>query len=263
MTLISIDAAACNGDGLCVRACPLGLLEQKTKGGAPEEIAGAEKLCIRCGHCVAICPTAALANGLMPREEFLPAPEARPDAQQVEALLLGRRSVRDFRKAPVPRETLERLIEVARRAPTASNSQQVAWVMISDPERLERVRTLTAEWLLNSPRAAVYGRLVEQGRDVVLRGGTALAVAYAPEAYLWNDVDCAIALTYMELHAASLDLGVCWGGLVTAAARSNPALYETLGVAEGQRVCGALMLGLPRTRHRLVPPRNPARVTWL
>lgn len=193
----------------------------------------------------------------------MPMPEEQPGAEQVEALLLGRRSVRDFRKAPVPRETLERLLEVAHRAPTALNSQNVAWTMIQDAERLTRIIALTVDWLADSPRGPVFARLIEQGRDVVLRGATTLAVAHAPEDYTWCDVDCAIALTYMELHAASLGLGVCWGGLVTAASRAIPELGEVLGLGEGRRMGGALMLGQPRSRHRLIPPRNAASVDWL
>lgn len=262
MSLIRIDETACNHDGLCVKACPLGLLEQ-SGGEVPVEIPAAEELCIHCGHCVAICPTAALTHSGMPQDDFTPAPAAQPDAGQVEALLLGRRSVRDFRKAPVSRENLEPLLEVARRAPTASNSQNVAWIMIQDAERLERIISLTVAWLADSPRGPAYARLIDSGRDVVLRGATTLALAHTPEDYPWCDVDCAIALTYMELHAASLGLGVCWGGLVTAASRAMPDLREALGLQDGRRLGGALMLGQPRSRHRLVPPRNPVSVDWL
>ncbi|WP_461209547.1 nitroreductase family protein [Desulfocurvus sp. DL9XJH121] len=263
MNLITIDTDTCNRDGLCVRACPVGLIEMEAGGAVPAAIAGAAKACIRCGHCVAVCPTSALTNNLMPLEEFHPVPANRPGPDEVEALLLGRRSVREFRKAPVSREQLERLLEVTRRAPTASNSQNVSWIMIQDCARLEEIRELTVQWMGRDPRRARHVQLAERGRDVVLRGGTVLAVAHAPEKYVWNDVDCAIALTYMELHAASLGLGVCWGGLVTAASWAEPALARVLGLPEGQRAGGALMLGLPRQKHYLVPPRNAARVTWL
>lgn len=264
MSLLTIDPERCNRDGLCVQACPLGLIRQED-GGVPAEIADAAEACVRCGHCVAVCPTSALANALMPAETFRPVPESaqRPSAEQMEALLVSRRSVRGFRKSPVPRELLERLLDTARYAPTAVNAQRVSWSMVLDPERLERVKALCVEWMGGDPRRARYLAMAEQGRDVILRGAAVLAVAHGPEDWMWNDVDCAIALTYMELHAATLGLGVCWGGLVTSASKAVPALREALGIPEGHRAGGALMLGLPRQRHLLVPPRNPARVAWL
>jgi nitroreductase/NAD-dependent dihydropyrimidine dehydrogenase PreA subunit len=262
MEIIQIDAAACNHDGLCVQACPVAVIEQ-VEGAVPRGAAGAADRCIRCGHCVAVCPTGALSNALTPAAGFLPMPGDLPTGDQTKALLTARRSVRGFRKAPVPRERLEQLLEVARRAPTASNSQKVSWVMIQAPDRLDRIRATTIDWLTLDPARAVYARAAEQGRDVVLRGATVLAVAYGPTDYAWTDVDCAIALTYMELYAASLGLGACWGGLVTMASRFTAGLAGELGVPEGTRVAGAMMLGIPRQKHFLIPPRNEVRVEWL
>ena len=87
MSLITIDPDKCNHDGLCVQACPVGIIRQEG-GGLPTEIEGAAEACIRCGHCVAVCPTAALGNALMPVEDFtpVPAPDDRPSAEQLEAL---------------------------------------------------------------------------------------------------------------------------------------------------------------------------------
>lgn len=262
MTLITIAPDKCKGDGLCVQACPVTLINMK-KGQLPEAIPQALERCIRCGHCVAVCPEEALTNSLMPREDFIPVPNDRPDADGVKALLLSRRSVRGFKKTLVPREQLERLLEVARRAPTASNSQQVSWVMIQGPERLARIKELTEEWMKTLPRLAIYAEGMEKGEDMVLRGGTTLAVAHAPADYIRTDTDCAIALTYMELMAASMGIGACWGGLVVSASWQNPELAELLGVPEGQRVGGALMLGQPKQRHYLIPPRNPVQAAWL
>jgi len=262
MSLIAIDPNKCNRDGLCVATCPANVL-QRGADRLPEVAPGAAERCIRCGHCVAVCPKDALSHASLPLEDFLPAPSRRPGADEVENLLLSRRSVRVFKKEPVPREQLARLVETVRRAPSASNTQNVSWTVIRDPERLERVRELSLEWLASDGRRAHHVEAARQGRDVILRGGTALVVAHAPAAYAWTDVDCAIALSYMELLASAMGLGACWGGLVMLAAAAIPALPGALGVPEGSRVGGALMLGLPGERHYLVPPRNPARVAWL
>jgi len=260
--MITIDAQKCVRDGLCVQACPANLI--RMDGGAvPEEIADAAGRCIRCGHCAAVCPTDALTNELTPAGEYLPVPGVRPDAEAMENLLVSRRSARAYRRKPIAREQLERLLETARRAPTASNSQQLSWTMIQDPQRLDHVRELSLEWMGTDPARSHYVESARQGRDVILRNATALAVVHGPQDYAWTAIDGTIALTYMELLAATMGLGTCWAGLVTAASAAVPDLLPVLGVPEGSKVGGAVMLGHPRLKHLLVPPRNAARVTWL
>ena len=260
--MITIDAGKCNRDGLCVQACPVNLI--RMDGGAvPEEIDGAADRCIRCGHCVAVCPEGALDNLLTPAADFLPVPEKRPDDEAMENLLVSRRSARSYRKKPIEREQLERLLEMARRSPTASNSQKLSWTMIQDPQRLDRVRELSLEWMGTDPSRAHYMEAARQGRDVILRNATALAVVHGPRDYAWTAIDGTIALTYMELLAATMGLGTCWAGLVTFASTAVPELLPVLGVPEGNTVGGAIMLGHPRLKHRLIPPRDAARVTWL
>ncbi|WP_316896342.1 nitroreductase family protein [Pseudodesulfovibrio indicus] len=260
--MITIDAQKCVRDGLCVQACPVNVL--RMDGGAvPEEIDEAADRCIRCGHCVAVCPTNALDNALTPAGDYRPAPGDRPGTEAMENLLASRRSARAYRKKPIAREQLEQLLETARRAPTASNSQQLSWTMIQDPQRLDRVRELSLAWIGSKPKGAHHVEAARQGRDVVLRNATALAVVHGPARYPWTTVDGTIALTYMELLAATMGLGTCWAGLVTAASAAVPDLLTALGVPEGNKVGGAIMLGHPRLKHFLVPPRNAVRVTWL
>ena len=97
---------------------------------------------------------------------------------------------------------------------------------------------------------------------MICRGAPHLIVACAPKEYPWATTDCAIALTYLELAAPSFDLGACWGGFFTAAARQWAPLQETLALPEGQVVCGAMMVGYPRYRYHRLPLRNEPPITW-
>jgi len=135
--------------------------------------------------------------------------------------------------------------------------------MIQDPARLDRIRELSLEWLATDPTRRHLIEAAEQGKDIILRSGTALAVVHGPKEYLWTCVDSAIALTYLELQAATMGLGSCWAGLITIASEHIPKLREVLAIPEAHRMGGGVMLGIPRQKHYLVPPRNPARVVWL
>jgi nitroreductase len=55
-----------------------------------------------------------------------------PTAEQVMALLKTRRSIRAFRDKPLARETVERIIDGARFAPSVHNSQSTQYLVVQD-----------------------------------------------------------------------------------------------------------------------------------
>jgi nitroreductase len=71
-----------------------------------------------------------------------PSPES---VAAVDAAIMSRRSVRAFHPDPVPRETMERILEVAARAPSGTNTQP--WkvhVLTGEPLRRLSARIVTA-----------------------------------------------------------------------------------------------------------------------
>ena len=70
-------------------------------------------------------------------------------------------------------------------------------------------------------------------------------------------------LTYAELYAPVLGLGSCWAGWAEAAAISgDPGILEVLNLPPGRIVTGAIVVGIPRYRHRRIPARRPLAVSW-
>jgi ferredoxin len=57
MTLFTIDHEKCDKDGICALECPAHIIEMTYNVPVPSD--DAEEICIRCGHCVAVCPRAA------------------------------------------------------------------------------------------------------------------------------------------------------------------------------------------------------------
>lgn len=262
MDFISINPEKCIRCGLCVQSCPVVLIKQDNEERPVIKTADKDN-CILCGHCTAVCPNDALAHSLLPRPDFLQAPPKEIGADALKDLLISRRSVRIYKKDPVPREQLEQLLQVCAHAPSASNSQKTAYSVITTEKTLDRVRELTLDWLRRNRSGSFYSKAADEGNDVILRGGTCLVVALSPKDYAWNITDSTIALTYMELYAASMDLGVCWAGLVTIAAQNTPELSRVMGVPEDGIAAGALILGRSKQKHFLVPPRKNAAVNWL
>ena len=228
--------------------------------GFPEE--NPEKSCILCGHCAAVCSCGALSHAGLPQEPFLPMPEDVPSPAAIDNLLVSRRSVREFEPEPVARETLERLLDVARHAPTASNSQKLHWIVIQGKEKVRALSEEAVGWM----RVADYARdrmeAWDRGNDFVMRGAPTAVMACAPIDHEWGRQDCSIALTYLELAAEARGIGACWAGFLVRIAREHAPLRKLLGVPRDCAVHGGLMLGRPKFRYLSVPPRNALSAQW-
>jgi nitroreductase/NAD-dependent dihydropyrimidine dehydrogenase PreA subunit len=260
MDLITVDASRCKGDGLCVAVCPSGALAAGPDGGP---VAADPAVCNACGHCVAVCPHDALLHARIDPAAVRPPLRAWPSPEVVDGMLRSRRSIRAYADRPVPRPVIDELLDVARFAPTASNAQEVGWIVTVEPGKMRELAGLTAAFFADKGGRAKYSAMWELGRDYFLRGAPALVVAHTPSDAPFGAADCGIALTFLELAAVSRGLGACWAGLLTIAAAGSAPLRQALALPEGRTVQGGLMLGTPRVRYAGVPPRNPARVAWL
>ena len=257
---ITIDQDRCKKDGACVAVCPARFLTLAPQG-FPAEVAGGN--CILCGHCVAVCPSGAITHADLPLESFLPATKELPTPAVIDGFLNSRRSVREFKDRPVAHETLDELLDVARRAPTASNSQKLHWIVVDNAEKVHALSAEAIHWARTSNRYSTLVAQWEGGSDPVLRGAPTVVVACAPVDYTYGKQDCAIALTFLELAAEARGLGVCWAGYLTHIAGVHEPLRQALSVPEGYMVCGGLMLGEHKFTYRRVPPRKPLSVQWI
>lgn len=275
MTMISVDENLCLRDGICAATCPLGLVQLAGGKGTPTTVAGAEQLCIQCGHCVSVCPSGALSLDAMPVADCPPVrPELALNTEQAEQFLRSRRSIRAYQSRAVERETLTRLLTLARFGPTGGNSQQLGWYVVDSPEGVREIGGMVIDLMRHlvetrAPFADRYplGDMIDawdKGADPIIRGAPALVFAGAPKDYGMGPVDCTIALTCLDLVAPTLGLGTCWAGFVMMAIAQWPPLRELLtrALPEGHSCHGAMMVGYPKHRYHRLPQRKPASITW-
>ncbi|EPR38692.1 nitroreductase [Desulfovibrio sp. X2] len=273
---VRIDAKLCRRDGLCAMVCPLSIIGRAEDGLAVAEPAMAGR-CIRCGHCVAVCPAGALSLGEADGwENAGPGEPIRKELcvslEQAEQLLRTRRSVRLFKPEPPDRELLVRLLDDTQWAASGHNARPVAFCVHHGREAVSRVAEETAQWMrLESERSPELAarfhlpgllRALARGRDLICRSAPCLVVAHAPETGITPREDALTALTYLEIAAHAAGLGACWAGFVTIAAARHEPLLRALGVPEGHAMCGGLMLGRPALRYARIPPRPRAAITW-
>jgi len=273
MGFLHIDEKKCKKDGICVGECPLAIIYMKDKESVPEMVPGGEQVCLLCGHCVAVCPHGALSHEKIPIEAC---PPIRKDLvineEQAIQFLRSRRSVRFFKDKPVEKETIQRLIEIARYAPTGSNSQLVEWTVFTDKEKILNLAGLTVEWMKyvkeNDPEAArlPYIPLIiaawEMGMDVVLRNAPALVIASAPAVAISGMVDVSLSLSYLELAAQKMNIGTCWAGLLHGALLSWKPLQDAVGLPKGHVHQYAMMVGFGKPKYYRLPERKTPKIQW-
>ncbi len=273
MELFTIAKEKCTRCARCALVCPVDCIEMREPERWPLPRRGAVRSCIDCGHCVAVCPHQALTHRVEHLEDCQPLPkEWALTPAQVEAFLKGRRSIRLFRDQPVPRETLERVLDIARYAPSGTNAQPVRWVVLHQSGSVRKVSEAVIAWLRSLPRQGtpaslrLYARRLladwESGKDPICRFAPHLIACKAPADSPVASQDSVIALTYLELAAVPFGLGTCWAGFVHIAASRSPEVRAALGIPEGQACNGAVMIGHPRVAYKRIPARKKLRATW-
>jgi len=272
MSLIEVDGEKCSRDGICIEVCPLGLLSPDTEG-RPEMSPEAAGRCIGCGHCVAVCPSAALDNRTNPLSNQKAIPEGYSfDPALSELFLRSRRSIRRYRDEPVPREKILKLLDIARFAPSGHNSQGISYLVVEGAENIRRLTRIVIEWMReavnHSPKVAkslnmdAVIRAHENGQDRVLRSAPHVIVAHAPVNQARAPVSTMLALEYIELYAPSLGIGTCWAGYAQTCAKRFPPFSQFLKIPAKRKITGILMAGYPRYRYRRLPERNPLDAAW-
>jgi len=273
MPFFAIDKNLCDQDGLCVKACPTQVIQMNKQNPYPAATQDYAAYCLACGHCVAVCPTGAFSMDqnsvdLCPpiQKELTLTPE------QAEQFLRSRRSIRNFRKQPVERFKLEKLMEMACCAPSAKNSQPWHWTVVADPADVRRLAEMVVDWIRGitarfPEKAEISGfpRIVsawDAGEERICRGAPHLLVVHGDKDYGFGAEDSALALSYLELFAPALGLGTCWGGYVYSAINAHAPLFKALGLPSDHRALGAMMVGYPKLRYLRLPNRNAPKVTW-
>jgi ferredoxin len=118
-----VNQDKCNMCGICVHECPTGIIEIMDSEEFPVWVEGGEERCFKCGHCMAVCPLAAIGiETMVPQDCALVKKELLLSPGQAEHYLKTRRSIRVYKKEPVPQDTLAKLIDIASYAASGHNT---------------------------------------------------------------------------------------------------------------------------------------------
>lgn len=288
---VSIDRSKCTNCGLCAQVCK----------GAPLRMEQGELVveqdrffgCIGCGHCMSICPWDCIAvsgRDLSPEDMIpLPAREKRAGYDQLLALFMSRRSIRNFRDTPVEKEMIDKIVAAVSTAPMGLPPSDVEILVLDSPGQ---VREFAADviaaarssrwffsplvtWLLRPWFGKEYKESVDTfirpavdifvdewagGHDYLIYGAS-LAMYFHCSPYA-DPADPLIAATYAMLAAESLGLGSCMIGTPAYFVKYNQKIKAKYGIPRKNHPGIVVIFGYPKLQFRKGIRRRLARVTY-
>ena len=296
MKIQAINSVKCIACGFCVKDCPSELFSEDPKATDKDEVeirfSDPYNSCNACGHCLAICPTEAIefeneepcftASGISnPQEVTYP---------QFLTMVRARRSIRHFKKEPIPKEEIGKILDAMRYAPSASNEQNWEFLVLTNAQyiqefsdricklvkltyRLLSVKLITKLFIWGPNRKLIQDPSflhsmkhlldrAERGEDPIFFKAPCVIVLHSPNYGNLAGCDAGISLTHGMLATQSRGLGSCWIGIAQETIQRVPKLTKWLKIPKGRKIWGILALGYPDVRYKRAPPRNPVKTKW-
>ena len=164
--------------------------------------------------------------------------------------LITRRSVRQYKNTPVPRELIERVINAGLHAPSGLNKQSPIIVAVTDKALRDRIAQLNA---------AVMGRDTDPfyGAPVVL-------VVQANKNVPTYVYDGSLTMGNLMLAAHECGLGSCWIHRAREVFNSDKGreILASLGISGDYEGIGNCILGFADTELPEPAERHDGRVFW-
>jgi len=307
MGKMKVDPEKCTGCGLCIENCLFGTWEM---GDDNVPRFKEEWPCFSCHNCLVVCPTGAISvvepyhvgSGFwatyphpLPVMYPLQPHDANGNVDQwneVERVVMTRRSVRNFLDKPVPEPLVRRVLEAGRFAPSSGNCQPWQFIVISDKALIDQIDEATLgildplyEQYISEEGvkvlASAYQADPEPGNwdpRIILGGvgksmysrvnppglGAPVIIVLAADTRsiggFW--IQIGICGQNMNLVANSLGLKATWVGFPTLGINGVPSLAEKLGIRPPFVAATALALGYPRFKQEGIVPREFRPITW-
>lgn len=262
---IIIDKNICTLCENCIRICgsqTLEIIDNSIVQISPG-------LCCSCGHCAAICPQNAITSNSKNERAFTVL-NYNGELLEIEKLLIGKRSVREFTINEINKKILEKFIFYAEKAPSSSNARKREYYIITDKNKiieLEKAvlkkfnslnkilnpflinavnlfnKKLGRDLLLVREDIQKLNKQFEKGNFPIFRNAPCVVCITAPKGAVQAKDDCIISQQYMMLYAQSLEIGSC---IIGYAQYAHKSIEKVLKIKKGYSVYAVAVFGYPK-----------------
>lgn len=238
--------------------------------------------CVKCGHCIAICPVGAISSDDEKEYSMNEVKEYNDEDFSIDSEVLMnfmkfRRSVRLFSTKDVEEENIEKIIEAGKFTQTSGNMQDVSYVIVKD--KIQELRKMVlqtlnsqADNLLSDETTpaqikmyanmwkSMYKNFIENpnGEDKLFFKAPLLIIIKSN-----NMVNGALAASKMELMTNALGLGTYFSGFLSRAVSFNPEIGKFLQIGDNEELVACMVIGYPKVHYKRTVPRKDVNITRL
>jgi nitroreductase len=176
-------------------------------------------------------------------------------------LFRAKRSLRRYKKKKIGEDSLNKILQAIRYAPSGGNSRMWKFVLVSNQKKIEILRERIIEEVskVNPMYAKAYRVKKKLGMDPIFFNAPHLLILYYPPNSLSSGINSGIALTYGMLAAESIGVGSCWIGVAHRLLAANENLRNMFNI-DGI-VGGVITLGYPAIKYYRFPSRSPLKIS--
>ncbi len=271
-----VNKDLCVGCKRCLNECPANefIVVEDNK------VETKNKNCISCAHCIAVCPQKAISCSDKLMDELI---EYNEDTFSINPdnllnFMKFRRSKRHFNEKRVNESDLLKVIEAGRYCPSATNSEDVSYVVVED--KLEEFKDLVmlalkekGDLILSmnedeiTPTQKFYGKVFTVMYKRYVKDKTVDKLFFNAKTILLvkskNPVNALLSSSYMELMINALGLSTCYIGFAIEAIKDNVALAKFLDIKNDEVVSTCFAIGYDNTSYLRTTLKKEASITKL
>ncbi len=271
MVNIEINKEICTQCGLCILDCPSHAITLN-QDGFPGLL---RESCLECQHCLAICPEATLSfSGYKPENSLTVSKDTLPNLDQIEVLTKGRRSIRSYKKDDMPRDEIDKILDIAYHAPTGKNAKGISFKVIYNRKEMDKFISLfyiAIEDAVKNGALTEGNNFLEQllnnykinNQDIFFRNAPHIFFAISEENTPLMFTDSIISSSYFELALTAAGYGGVWNGYVSHAINTIPQIKELLKLKDSETFCYAISFGIPDVTYSRTVQRGKTEVDEL
>lgn len=183
--------------------------------------------------------------------------------------MLTRRSIRTYKEEQISDEQLNTLLEVAKYAPSGSNSQTWRFTLVQNKEKLEQLNYLVRESFrhlevdVKTYRSKKSGKIAAENDNYKFYyNAPTLIIVSNDREYSNCMADSAAAIENILLAAHALGLGACFVNQLTwfCDDKNVRSALTDIGIPENYVVCGSVVVGYNSGNIPLAAPRREGTV---
>ncbi|MDD4601326.1 FMN reductase (NADPH) [bioreactor metagenome] len=177
----------------------------------------------------------------------------------------GRRSVRRYTEQQLDKNIVDKLLNAAIQAPTATNAQPWAFSVVQNPKLLKQFSDAAKKQLLEvaeqNPQLEKYRPALSKPAFNIFYNAQTLIVIYGKSDTPHPIEDCSMAAQNLMLTAHSLGLGTCWIGFALPFL-SLPETKRLLNIPADYIPVAPLIIGYPDGTMPLIEKSPPKIFSW-